>query len=306
MVAAADHKIYADDAVTGCGTDTYRTRWHDKALNEGMIESLMTRGYVVLDDVFDKDEAEDLEAAMSYTMDGMFGDNGLEESVDEEAAVSIRSDQVLYVDEHTSKLAPPISDALLKLKGFAETLQEPFAAELAAEDGNKREEWAQRDGGEHLLPGTSKRPLTVPMAGQLASFTSGGQYRIHSDNSRTKDGHRRNYRAVTAIAYAQPQDWDSSDGGCLRIWLGSDEIDLSTMPMNKGTTTLVRESLKEKLDGGEPDEDSSYFVDIMPLAGRVVLFRSTLLHQVCPSTRRDRRAVTVWFYCPQEESKDSR
>ena len=28
------------------------------------------------------------------------------------------------------------------------------------------------------------------------------------------------HRAVTAIAYAQPQDWDSSDGGCLRIWLG--------------------------------------------------------------------------------------
>jgi hypothetical protein len=126
MVAAADHKIYADDAVTGCDTDTYRTRWHDKALNEGMIESLMTRGYVVLDNVseltcsftsssssssssrpglaqclmpgpaapqnrfrcglhlviltlipslplqvFDKDEAKDLEAAMSYTMDGV-------------------------------------------------------------------------------------------------------------------------------------------------------------------------------------------------------------------------------------------
>ena len=80
------------------------------------------------------------------------------------------------------------------LQGFADVLQEPFAAELAAENGNKRGEWAQRDGEEHLSPGTSKRPLTVPMAGQLASFTSGGQYRIHSDNSRTKDGLRRNYR----------------------------------------------------------------------------------------------------------------
>lgn len=92
----------------------------------------------------------------------------------------------------------------------------------------------------------------------------------------------------------------------MKFFAGSDEVDLTTMPMNKGTTTLVRESLKAKLDGSEPDEDSSYFVDIMPLAGRVVLFRSTLLHQVCPSTRRDRRAVTVWFYCPQGESKDSR
>lgn len=37
-------------------------------------------------------------------------------------------------------------------------------------------------------------------------------------------------------------------------------------------------------------------------AGRVVLFRSTLLHQVCPSTTRPRRAITVWFFCPQAET----
>lgn len=70
-------------------------------------------------------------------------------------------------------------------------------------------------------------------------------------------------RMITAVYYLTPDDWDSElDGGCLRLYTG-------------GNT----------------------WYDVVPYSNRLVLFRSDgVEHQVLPSHRRPRRALTVWLY----------
>ena len=80
-----------------------------------------------------------------------------------------------------------------------------------------------------------------------------------------------------------------------------------------GVTTLLIQISGENMNMFYPPEDvvsgkapvgerlraeGASYVDIAPLQGRCVVFRSTLLHEVLPTKRRPRRAVTQWFYAP--------
>ena len=69
-------------------------------------------------------------------------------------------------------------------------------------------------------------------------------------------------RLLTAVYYMTPPDWSSeNDGGHLRLFVGG----------------------------------SAY--DAAPLSNRCIMFRSDkVLHEVLPSKRRNRVAVTMWFY----------
>jgi [Skp1-protein]-hydroxyproline N-acetylglucosaminyltransferase len=70
-------------------------------------------------------------------------------------------------------------------------------------------------------------------------------------------------RIITAIYYLNEVDWSEDDGGCLKIF-------------------------------GKED-DSSHC--IVPYGDRLVVFRSDLVeHQVFPSNKRSRRAITIWLY----------
>ncbi|KAG7373282.1 glycosyltransferase GlcNAc [Nitzschia inconspicua] len=73
-------------------------------------------------------------------------------------------------------------------------------------------------------------------------------------------------RLLTAIYYLVEDDWDADlDGGALRVFHDGDE------------------------DGD--------FTDIVPRQNRLVVFRSDCVeHQVLPSLRRSRTAITIWFY----------
>jgi [Skp1-protein]-hydroxyproline N-acetylglucosaminyltransferase len=81
---------------------------------------------------------------------------------------------------------------------------------------------------------------------------------------------------LTTIYYLTEPDWDASlDGGALRVF---------------GT------------DGDDDDDDDDY-TDITPHRGRLVMFRSDRVeHQVMPSLRRPRTAITVWFYGSMEKT----
>ena len=68
-------------------------------------------------------------------------------------------------------------------------------------------------------------------------------------------------RIITAVYYLTPSDWSPQlDGGCLRLF-------------------------------SEPN------YDVVPYSNRLVLFRSDCVeHEVLPSLRRERMALTVWLY----------
>ena len=75
----------------------------------------------------------------------------------------------------------------------------------------------------------------------------------------------KSQRLITAIYYLTEEDWNElEDGGCLRVY------------------NSVR--------------DKKHF-DIPPIADRLVIFRSDIIeHEVMPSNKRRRLAVTIWLY----------
>jgi len=76
-------------------------------------------------------------------------------------------------------------------------------------------------------------------------------------------------RIITAVYYLTPADWDAkADSGALRIYRP-----------------------------GSSDTSWEEFCDAIPYSDRLVVFRSDLVeHEVLPSLRRERTAITVWMY----------
>lgn len=98
----------------------------------------------------------------------------------------------------------------------------------------------------------------------LAVYPPGSFYKKHLDcfaNS-TPD---KPLRRISCIVYLN-EDWQTSDGGQLRLYLNQ-----------------------------ESTHDSSAYLDILPIAGRAVMFLSEIFyHEVLPSSRQ-RKSLTGWL-----------
>ncbi len=94
------------------------------------------------------------------------------------------------------------------------------------------------------------------------------------DDATDNDGAPR--RLLTFVYYLTPVGWDEKlDGGALRMF-SPDHFTNN--------------------DGNDGNGDVQHF-DVIPYPDRLVVFRSDVIeHQVLPSLRRDRIAVTVWLY----------
>jgi len=113
-----------------------------------------------------------------------------------------------------------------------------------------------------LLRESLKQSLLMPLdgyEGHLACYPAGGFYKPHLD--RHRDSTRR---LITLIVYLN-RDWTADQGGGLRLFT-------------------------------DPDSGiSGPFIEIPPLAGTLVVFRSgDFWHEVLPTTR-DRFSLTGWF-----------
>jgi hypothetical protein len=99
----------------------------------------------------------------------------------------------------------------------------------------------------------------------------------NADNQEDNEGGGMQ-RLLTFVYYLTPIDWDAKlDGGALRMYNPSS---LSSLAPH----TIVKK------------ENDEYF-DITPHSGRLVVFRSDIIeHEVMPSNRRERIAITVWLY----------
>ncbi|KAI8814024.1 GlcNAc-domain-containing protein [Cladochytrium replicatum] len=100
---------------------------------------------------------------------------------------------------------------------------------------------------------------------------SGTRYVAHRDSSPLNP-----YRKITVLFYVN--DWKDGDGGSLRVY--PDSIDPT-----RGSDTNALEG-----------------VDIQPRRGRMVVFRSDLLHEVLPSFA-PRFAITMWLYSTADVMK---
>lgn len=94
-----------------------------------------------------------------------------------------------------------------------------------------------------------------------------------NDNKEENEGGMQ--RLLTFVYYLTPNDWDAKlDGGALRMFNPS--------------SSSANDNIFKKND--------EYF-DVTPHSGRLVVFRSDIIeHEVRPSNRRERIAITVWLY----------
>jgi len=153
-----------------------------------------------------------------------------------------------------------------------------------------------------LQPATIDNPLTVPSHVMVALYPAGGTYCPHSDNglewvrpagTNERVARRRNHRCFTAILYANRRDWDKSvDGGCLRVYLES----------GGGPASVCGQALLNPGNAGLDEAVECWprgkVVEVAPIGGRLVIFDSTLIHEVRPSISESRRALTMWIGRP--------
>ena len=88
----------------------------------------------------------------------------------------------------------------------------------------------------------------------------------------------RGGRKLTCLCYFN-NDWVSDHGGKLRIW--------PCTPTNYGETDEVYKDTRNTA--------TTAFIDIEPVGGRLVVFRSSLWHQVFPTKEVPRYAFTTWL-----------
>ena len=97
-----------------------------------------------------------------------------------------------------------------------------------------------------------------------------------------------NLRELTCILYMNPADWDAArDGGCLRLHLAAGP---------HGRTGCAHDCAGGGGGGGGGGAGGDCHVDVVPSAGRMVLFKSRrVLHEVLPA-HRSRLAMTLWLF----------
>ena len=135
--------------------------------------------------------------------------------------------------------------------------------------------------------------LEPPSHLQAALFNgSGERYVKHRDNkpigSRNIEddalwlsNREQRDRFLTCVLYLTPRDWCDSDGGMLRCYLSDEDED----------------GVEECMERGQR------VVDIPPESGRLVVFRSCdLPHEVLPTLRDGRLALTAWMLLPPTSS----
>ena len=100
----------------------------------------------------------------------------------------------------------------------------------------------------------------------LALYPAGASYKKHIDRFKNiNQATKQPLRQISCILYLN-QNWLAEYGGELRLYFHHDE-----------------------------DLKSTAFIDVLPLAGRLVVFLSdTFYHEVLPATR-DRVSLTGWF-----------
>lgn len=102
----------------------------------------------------------------------------------------------------------------------------------------------------------------------LAVYPVGAFYKRHLDCFALSDPNKPQ-RKISCIVYLN-QDWKNEDGGQLRLYLNETEA---------------------------PNNEKS--IDILPIAGRAVIFLSdTFYHEVLPASR-ERISLTGWFFTRQ-------
>lgn len=95
-------------------------------------------------------------------------------------------------------------------------------------------------------------------------------------------------RKVTAILYINNIEWKREYGGCLRIYL--------RQPLNSNHCIINNNDNNLEINDCKKENEEE-FIDIEPIAGRLVIFLSGAMdHEVLPVGDVPRLAITTWYH----------
>jgi SM-20-related protein len=132
----------------------------------------------------------------------------------------------------------------------------------------------------HALKNAFNEALFLNLASletHFAIYQIGAKYGKHLDQFNA--GRGLQVRQISSILYLN-QHWQAADGGELRMYLHEDNLSSENLP-----------------DNNLPDDTLPIekYLDIAPIGGRLVLFKSSeFWHEVMPTTR-ERISLTGWF-----------
>jgi hypothetical protein len=263
--------LQASNHLYSAQTKKYPREKRRNTVSDGSLENLKERGYVVIDNVLSKEE---LKSARLEIKKVHFDTNDNDNK-------SVRNDKVAWISENTGSKwhLNHVGDGLLK----AIRVLRSIPLELI---------------GRESSPSSflDEKAFRVPFSNQLALYDGKGEHYIaHRDVPvrGTDVQHPLRFlvhpgldeRQITIILYLNDTEWDSKAGGMkksgnLCVYLNTDHTDKS------GSTASEK-------------------VYIEPKGGRMVIFDSTILHEVLPS-HQPRYAITCWAGgrpCTEKQAK---
>jgi SM-20-related protein len=189
---------------------------------EQWVHNIAQSGYILIEDFLAPDIIQNLaQQARDLHQQGAMPQASTGQS---KHISSIRGDHIHWLEDSDAQASP----ALQKYFAAMQTIQQTLNRELFLG--------------------------LFSLEAHLALYPSGTGYAKHLDQLQGKPD-----RKISSILYLN-QDWQTSDGGALRLYLENDS-----------------------------------FMDISPIAGRLVLFLSErFMHEVLPA-QRERLSLTGWF-----------
>ncbi len=255
--------------------------WVDNAINggKGKLNPARTKMDVDLSSILSRGVNDFLENNGSGNIDASRSNRG---------STGVRGDESVFIPRKDRADALKFSQRYPVLHHFISTIENTAIQRLGMKNGIRK-----RYGEGHVkydieeYSSTSFIFDTSLTSVQVAKFPGDGSagYPRHCDRGkscRSDPTHNEKggmERILTFVYYLTPSDWDAnSDGGALRLF-------------------SIRDDSNSDADALAEESDSEIFFDVIPYSDRMVVFRSDLIeHQVMPSFRRDRMAVTVWLY----------
>ena len=219
---------------------------------------------IIIDDVISKDDSEKLFITLSHLVDSNFMKENFQKDV------ATRFDSICWLSESSSLDFPP---------------PPPSSSSSSSSDkvdyDHLMEVIKMIKGAAGVCEEVFKYKLAVPKQCMAACYDgNGAHYVAHHDNvcqvdliGDNEEEICNNHRMITLLLYVNPF-WTEKSGGNLRCYLGADQKLVSLK------SDWIR---------------SDNAIEIEPIAGRLVIFKSKeLLHEVCPSFDR-RMAISCWL-----------
>jgi hypothetical protein len=240
---------------------------HRSILNITQIEEFKKKGIVIIDNVLTSNELIDIRKELNFSID-----NVNKFAANDHNNEAVRNDVLMWVSETIGPAQiQNESDAMMVALRIIRSI--PYELECN---------------------GMEARNLGVPLTNQLSCYNGGkSKYIAHRDKpERSGFQHPLSWllspgmdeREITIILYLNNTTWDSNANGTthngnLKVYLDS-----------SSSETLSTKSNNVNGESVPSDENVMY---IEPIGGRVVIFESSLLHEVCPTIDR-RFAITCW------------